>query len=256
MVKKVEKIKKQGKNPEKNKSGFKFGRNLGSFLIIIFSLVLLFFMIFIPYSYISVYNKNKVEPFANQSVYTDYQANVEKNAPDREIVYKDVKRMNARDFDVFTLDFVCTNINPESHKMSFKLNINWNENTSKLSTNESLLPVSKNSSSTVTAVVGVASEWVKFETYASQRTLKVTNANKDKDKAATATFSLTGIEDYPLKANTWPVKINVSSPNAYLFLSFAYKDNKKGEIHEAYILEFSFDDYYSAKGTNGAFPNK
>ena len=251
MVKKVKKIKKYKNEKVKKTNSFKFGRNLGSFLIILLGLVFLFFAVFIPYSYITVYNENKVDIFTDQSDYKEYLENMEKKS-DNTKVYKDIQIVNGRDFDLFDINFYATVINPEANKMNFSLEIKWNKNTSKLNEKESLKPIRDNK--TVRAVVGVDCNWVSCDSSPSAKSLMVTNSPEtDKNKT---TFFLTGIPKFPQKANTWPIRVNVSAPNAYIFLTFAYDDNKVGEVHEAYILKYTFDDYYDEKLTNGAFPTK
>ena len=257
MVRKNEKSKNVNSNKEKKQGGFKFGRNLGSFLIIIASLVLLFLLIAIPYSYISTASLNKAKVFEGQSIYTEYMEkyNAYKDKPNSTITYKPVRFTKANKFDAFDLRLECKeyihDYRDDKGKVTFDLSVKWNEATTAMAEQNKLNPIPGSSYNTVNTAVALASDWVKFSGYSYERGLRV---EYDKEAAIGTNYVITDVPKYPLFAKTWPIKVKVPTPTAYVFLSFSYSSNK-GTINEAYVVEFSYNQYMT-DSTVGAIPNK
>lgn len=235
MANKLKKIGAKEKK-EKNPSGFKFGRNLGSLLIVMGGLFLLFLIVFIPYSYISTYNNNKVSMFKGETAPTD-------------LVMTNVKRIDADKFDLLDIDFSATEFNQKGDTVKFSLKIKWNENTTKLT--DKFKPFANNSKYNVIAYVGLGANWVDYEAYSAKTSITLTNENINNNPVSkTITLSNKDIEKFPMKANTWPVKVTVDAPNAYLYLYFNY--DKNGKTHtNVYILEYTYDEYHTSDTVGG-----
>ena len=45
-----------------------------------------------------------------------------------------------------------------------------------------------------------------------------------------------------MKANTWPVKVKVKAPDAYLFIAFYYCTNGEYKLQQ-YVLHYTYNEY-------------
>ena len=214
----------------KEKKGFKFGRNSGTLLLIIGGLILLFLLISIPYGYISEGNKNDITPYKSKAE----TINIEK-----------AKRMKGSSFKEMDVEFYCSKYDVEGNTATFSLNIIWNENTSNLSDNSEKLEI-VSGSNTVEAYVALCADWVSFETYSTSQKFKVAPEHT----ALPKTVSLTGINHFPKYAKTWPIAVKVDTPNAYVYLRYTYLDSGN-RITKIYILEYTYNDYHTDKTIGG-----
>ena len=64
------------------------------------------------------------------------------------------------------------------------------------------------------------------------------------------TFSISNIPDFPAKANTWPIKVKVSAPTIYLYLSYEYTEDAITKT-KTYILKYSYKELMTSD-TSGA----
>ena len=241
-VNKVNKIKNNNKNKNKTEKKFKFGRNLGTLLIIIGGALVLFLLVFTPYSYITTAKNNDVTSYISGS------PNISVSGEDN------VTRMKGSDFDLFDIDFYCTNWNIDEDQAKFHLGIKWNDNTSKLNNKETLLQLDSSNSNNYTVRTGIclAADWVGYCEYSTTKEFAVTNS---KTVQTYSSYRISGIEQFPSKANTWPFKVNVETPNAYVYIYFGYYDttnpNNLKKVWKTYILEYTYDEYHTSKTQGG-----
>ncbi|MGM9969908.1 MAG: hypothetical protein ACI35S_05885 [Anaeroplasma sp.] len=231
MAKKVKKINKIEKsNNEEKKHKFKFGRNLGSLLIIIIGVIVIFFSIYIPSSYISVGKAGDVTPFVSGSTPITNLDNVIK--------------MDADKFDLFDIDFYATKYDTDADKITFSINFKWTDNTSELC--DHFNPFSNSNSYNIKAYICLASDWVGFTSYSTVLQYEFTK----KTNVSNRTSTLTGIKQFPQKVNTFPIKVKVEAPDTYLYLNFKYDKGGK-TIDNSYILKYTYNDYHTDKTIGG-----
>lgn len=206
------------------------GRNLFTLVIFLPITILLLLIVFVAINYISVYNSSKIQPFLDKTVDTEFT--------ESDYKINDLKRMKAKDFDDFGIVFTCTSYSEDENNVKFTLGTYKNENSVEII-------------ETMKANVCVAANWISFVAYGSKTTTLKLNDDKDKVEASSAnrkTFTVSVPSDtFPSKANTWPVKINVSQPKYYVYLEWQhYVDGKA--VTEAVVLEYNYDDVLPQTG--------
>ncbi len=255
-------------NNENSTKKFKFGRNPLSLIIIILAIVIIFFAIYIPSSYIGVYNSNHVTAFESSLPESD-------NYKIEQTKERNVQRIKAKDFDVLDLNFRATSysMKKDSHdatknpSVSFKLSMYWTDKTTELFGDHFLGinydgEVAINNTQTIRMAVCLATpEWIGYCNYSSDTIRPFSNkyvksAESSKDQPSESSYTINGNissddkaknQTFPATANTWPVKVSVDNPNAYLFIQFFYpKDGVKEQI---YIIEYTYDEYVNSDTT-------
>ena len=126
--------------------------------------------------------------------------------------------------------------------------------TSKLNNKETLLQLDSSSSNnyTVRTAICLAADWVGYCQYSTTKEFAVTN---NKAAQTYSSYRISGIEQFPAKANTWPFKVNVETPNAYVYVYFGYYDttnpNNLKKVWKTYILEYTYDEYHTSATQGG-----
>ena len=213
------------KNNEK-KTGFHFGRNLGTILIVLIGLALVALLVYIPSTYLTA--KSTSTPFESNVTDTmkqkvgltaDTYTTVISSTSTQTSSYKksmrdDAKIMNGKDFNLFDFEFYATKYNQEYGKtksddkglnygrVDFYTSFKWNENTENICPSGSFdnLPVSSTSSSissyNIYAYVCLAADWVKYDNkpfaqYSSYVNVTFTRKEKASTSTSTSTASTT-----------------------------------------------------------------
>lgn len=202
-----------------------FGRNIFTLVVAAFSILIVFLGIFITSQYVTTYNKNNITPFVTKKVGENFEENV--------YDLNNVVRMNGKDFDKLGVILKCTKFTDEetTKQATYELRLYSLEN-------------SKTVSTSVTANICFANDWVGYATYSSKSsTIKVAKDEAEALEKSTyrKTFTLNSFGEYPTKTDTWPIKISVDKPTIYLYLSYKYYENGT-EKTENYILKYSYDE--------------
>ncbi len=194
--------------------------NLLTLLILIFTPILLFFIVAIPTIYIKTYNENKVTPFA-----TDL----------KDIKKSDIIYGNKNTIKDFNFLFYCTKYN-DGGTVEFKSFAYENENTRKVLGNKSEISVK----------VGLCSNWVKTDIYSSSRSRRVAASAKTALGSSSyyATYSISSVPNLPLKGKL-PF-INIKELTAYVYLTYTTTINGTNTT-KRYVLEYDYEDYMVGK---------
>lgn len=207
-----------------------FGRNLFTLIFAIVVLLVLVLGISITMSYVTTNNANKITPFVDKNTTEQFTEGTYNT---------DAKRINGKDFDEFGLIFKCNQYLDEDSKKTatYELRVFKTEDT-------------KNITGSITANVCLAANWVGYASYATKSTSVKIAADEETALGSTAyrkTFTLSSLDDYPAKANTWPIKITVSEPTIYLYISYDYYENGKAKT-DTYILKYSYSELTPLEG--------
>ena len=200
----------------------KFRMNLLTLLILIFTPILLFFIIAIPTIYIKTYNDNKVTPFASDL----------KDVKKSDIIYGN--KNTIKDFNFL---FYCTKYN-DGGTVEFKSFAYENENTKNIIGNKSEISVK----------VGLCSNWVKTDIYSSSRSRRVANSAKTALGSSSyyATYSISNVPNLPVKGKLPFIKLKELT--AYVYLTYTTTVNGTNTT-KRYVLEYDYDDYMIGKIT-------
>ena len=209
-------------------------------LITLLSLIVLIPIIYSGVTYIKAWNKNAVpfEPTVEESDSTT--STTESTTEEKKTTPKisgvdltDVERMNNEDFNLFDVTFVATSYNDRenesTHSVTFSITIKKNDNTP-----STLTTVESSSSYMMKTGVCLQANWIGFESYQSSLT-SWTDSYLENGTSKTASVSCN--TQFPAKAETWPIKVTVDSPTAYLYILFRTQENGKYVIHP-YILKY------------------
>ena len=248
---------------EQQKTKFKFGRNPLSLLIILAGIGL-FFLIFIPiYSYSSTWNANKVTPFLtyyktassdSEKVKEKQMSRLSTQLPsgiidintksDTTTVYK----MKGKDFKLFDVEIKCnsyTNTHSGSDSAQFNFDLKWNDSTTEELGVKTLVPFSNENKKDIKLTSCFAANWVGFCMYQVSNNISQSTITPGVDETdytgATFTSTISGLDYFPAKANTWPVPQKVNAPDLFLYIEFNYQNN--GQKTRIYILQYTFDEY-------------
>ncbi len=313
---------------EKNKKNHIFGRNLFTFFFVIFVAVLIFFMVYIPYSYISTKAKANPVPFetnvtdtmktnvgvkvttSTTTTTTTTSGSVTSTTTGAQMT-DDAVKMKGSEFDDLNIKFYAETYDDlDSGTATFYLQLQWNKKTGEMITSKKMTRLST-SGYTVYAYVCLSAPWViadnkPFANYSSLQSytikapdpdksytsLKDTekvfdsketyyvkengeynvaevnseNFNELKDTLYTATpiyegtaqsktISVSGLKNFPYKTKLWtdtfPTRVSVDAPTAYVYIYFKYQDENSKVITKRYILSYEYSEYHTDKTKGG-----
>ena len=245
-------------NSENNKKKFKFGRNPLSFLIVVCSLIFIFFVACIIRGLVLINVTYDVTPYKTNVTddYTSKFTNIEGVFDDIDMYeYKDIKR-NIPDssskkgcyttlfFDIY---FYCKNyLYEDADRAQFVLDIQWNAQTKEYTKDYGLKYLPGSSTKNVYATLCLAKDKVKYCEYLdSPTTFKLGPSIT----ASSQTLKMTNLGCFPLVSkNTFPLYHKEIAPDAYLFLYF----QSAGEDEAKKIcIHYTYDEYMTIY-TNGA----
>ena len=224
-------------------------------IVLLISLLVLLILTPIIYSgvtYIKAWNKNVVpfEPTVEESTDSTTTTSTEEKKTTPKITGVDltnVKRMDNKDFNLFNITFQATNYNDRTDEgkqnVTFKIVIERNENS------PTLTYVDSGSTYLMKTGVCLHADWIAFESYQSSLStytdtyLKAGNTGKP-------TFSVPCKTQFPAKADTWPVKVTVDSPDAYLYILYKTQENGVTTVN-SYILKYTYEEYMTSSTTGG-----
>lgn len=255
----MKKIVNNGENTpsNENKKKFKFGRNPLTFIILISSIVVIFFIacmirglykINVTYD-VTPYKTNMTEDYKNQftgvsAVFNDIEF----------YDYKDIKKNKAESdskagcytnlyFDTY---FYCKNylfINKD--EAEFSLQIQWNANTKTYAKSYGLKEFT--TSCNVYATLCLAKDKVDFCKYlTSIQKMKISETTSIMSPRA---LTMSGLKHFPLVSkDTFPIYHSEKAPDAYLYFCF----QSKGEDEpKKFCIHYTYDEYMTYD-TNGA----
>lgn len=248
---------------------FHFGRNPLSIIIVLAALGILFLIFFPIYSYSSTWNNNNVTPFEtyyNTSESNDsetVQAKKQKRLSTVLPAVVDLKtkdasyeiyKMNGKDFDLFDLEINCTaytnthdvdSSGSSTDNAKFTFTVRWTDKTTEQLGVNFLIPF--DGKKDIKLHTCFAADWVGFCKYQTSTNVSqsiITKASTESDEDYTgASFSSTisGLEYFPAKANTFPVPVSVKTPDLFVYIEFKYQHN--GAKTRVYVLKYTFDEY-------------
>lgn len=254
----MKKIVNNGENTpsNENKKKFKFGRNPLTFIILISSIVVIFFiaciirglyLINVTYD-VTPYKTNMTEDYKSQftgvsAVFNDIEF----------YEYKDIKKNKAESdktngcytnlyFDTY---FYCKNYLFENDdEATFTVQVKWNANTKTYTKNYGLKYLS--SSYNVYTTLCLAKDKVDFCKYAASiQKMKI----GDTLSIATRSFTMTGLAGFPLVSKkTFPIYHSEKAPDAYLY--FCFQSAGEDELKKI-CIHYTYDEYM-INITNGA----
>lgn len=214
-----------------------FGRNLFTLLVFGGGFIIIVLAIFSTVSYISTYNGSKITPFVDKNFDEQWTA--------EDYNVENAIRITNEELEEFGVIFTCTEYSEDSNTAKFKLKTYKKENTKS--------PIEQDGK-WITANVMMTAEWINFVSYSSNKTTSLRmyddeeTANGSSSKSNySKEFTVKNLANFPAKANTFPVKIEVDEPTIYLFISYNYKQN--AEIKNlTYIIEYSYSDLIPETG--------
>lgn len=230
-------------------------------IVLLISLIALLILIPIIYSgvtYIKAWNKNVVpfEPTVEESTESTNSTNSTTTTSTEEkkttpkitgVDLTNVKRMDNKDFDLFNITFQATNYNDRldegKQNVTFKVVIERNEKS------PTLTYVDSGSTYLMKTGVCLHADWIAFESYQSSLStytdtyLKAGNTGKTNINISCKT-------QFPAKADTWPVKVTVDSPDAYLYILYKTQENGVTTVN-SYILKYTYEEYMTSTTTGG-----
>ncbi len=248
-----------------------FGRNIFTFLFVAISVVVLFFLFYIPYSYISTYSKANPTPF-DTNVTSSMKSNVgiedtsstTSSTGANEIKMTDgAKIMKGKDFNDLDLKFYAQTYDQEKGNVTFYSSLAWNENTTKLVGDGNLAGMSSSSTYNLYMYVCISSKWIRvddkpFANYSSLQSFKIEKPTGEEKTGAAYTrssISLSGLTNFPYKTALWtetfPTSVYVGAPTAYLYLYFIVENTDKTTTNYRYILEFDYNEYHTNETVGG-----
>lgn len=244
----VKKVNQKGKK-EKDPNKFHLGRNLGTYLIILASLVGLVLIILALFStligstsYLQVYNNNKVNPYQDEN-------HVEE--------IKDPVFVEAKDFELFDVKLEATSIDThDSHKATFELSVIKNDSTPQLAPirYNSGFKVDVESSYRAYASICLAADWVgvcDYSTSYSYITKTAIESTMENTTKKTISVSLGKNDVFPMTTSNWPVPIKVQTPDAYVLIAFYEEVNGQYNLKN-YVLHFTYNEFYVEGTTSPA----
>lgn len=238
------------------KKKFRLGRNPLTFIILITTIIVIFFVACIIRGLYKINSEYNVTPYKT-NVTEDYKgqfSGVSAVFNDIEFYeYKDIKRNKAENdkndgcytnlyFDSY---FYCQNYLFENDdEVKFSLKIQWNANTKAYSKSYGLKYFSSNYN--IYTTLCLAKDKVNFCEYLSSiKKLRIGESLS----SASCTMDMSGLSVFPLVAkDTFPIYHSEKAPDAYLFFCF----QSLGEDEPKKIcIHYTYDEYMTNK-TNGA----
>ena len=318
---------KQNKNQKKHL----FGRNPFTFFVVLFGAVLIFFMVYIPYSYISTKAKANPIPFdtnvtdtmkTNVGVKTSTATTTTTTTATSGSITStstgpkmtdDAEIMKGSEFKDLNIKFYAETYDDlDSGNATFHLELQWNKKTGEMIKSMKMNQLSSNGY-TVYAYVCLSAPWVladdkPFANYSSLQsyTIKAPDPSevytslKDTDKtfdpnakyytmnsetkayevaevtaetfeelkptlysityvyegtSQSKTVSVSGLKNFPYKTKLWtdtfPTRVSVDAPTAYVYIYFKYQDENDKIITKRYILSYEYNEYHTDKTKGG-----
>ena len=254
----MKKIVNNGENTpsNENKKKFKFGRNPLTFITLISSIVVIFFvacmirglyLINVTYD-VTPYKTNMTEDYKNQftgvsAVFNDIEF----------YEYKDIKKNKAESdktkgcytnlyFDTY---FYCKNyLYINNDEAEFTVQVKWNANTKTYAQSYGLQEFTTGYN--VYTTLCLAKDKVDFCKYAASiQKMKIS----DTLSIATRSFTMTGLAGFPRVAkDTFPIYHSEKAPDAYLY--FCFQSAGEDELKKI-CIHYTYDEYM-INITNGA----
>mgnify|MGYP006873001040 CR=1 FL=1 len=276
---------KNKENENKKNKKHIIGRNPLTILIFTLGAVVLFFLIYIPYSYISTRLKASPTPFVTNVTstmktnvgVTDTSTSSTTTAKSTKILTEmtdEAITMKGKDFDVLDINFYAQTYDQAKGSATFHCDLTWNANTTALIPNKAMTTLS--SSYTTYVYVCLSAPWVyvndsAFAEYSSLQyfTLKapvsttttdddgneVTTTPEKGDTYTRESISVSGLGNFPYRTSLWtetfPTIVCVDAPTAYVYIYFKYKDDDNNEVSKRYILEYEYNDYHTNSTVGG-----
>lgn len=242
------------KNEEKiERTKFKFGRNPLSFIIVVVSLAIIIFGAVTISSYVTAWNNNKVTPFVTAKSDEDTTTSAYKDSLPSNFSLQEesdnyiIKRMDGKDFNLFDFTVECKEYGQQTNgSATFNFSIKANDN---IKSKVKVLKDLDNNHKNIQFAFCFASDWVGLCKYAS--TVTKYELSFTAEEATTFTKSITGLSNYPLSANTFPVPIKVYTPDLYVCITFSYESS--GVKTENYILRYTYNEYHVDGVTVGGY---
>lgn len=212
-------------------------------LLVIIIGVLITPFIYSGTTYIKAWNNNKITPFAPTVTESDSGGEATTTDKISGLKLDNVQRINHTEFNKFDLTFEATNYDDrDAKKVEFKIILKKNDNTP-----SGLTTISSGSTNMVQTGICLCANWIGFESY--QTSLSTFNDSYLTNGTARTT-SIKCETTFPAKADTWPVKVTVDSPNCYLYIYYRTQEN--GEyVDNSYILEYTYSDIMTSSTTGG-----
>ena len=215
-------------------------------IVILISIVVLIVLIPFIYSgvtYITAWNNNLVTPYAKTVTKNDdgTETTTDKISG---VELDNVKRMDGKDFNLFTITFEATYYNDRADEkgtdiqtVKFSLKVTKNENSP-----EGLKTISSSSTYYFKAGVALCSNWIKLDSYSTSLTSFALDSAK--------TLTVKCPNQFPAKASTWPIPVTVESPDCYLYFYYLTQENGK-EVKNSYILKYTYQEYMTSTTEGG-----
>lgn len=212
-------------------------------LLVIIIGVLITPFIYSGTTYIKAWNNNKITPFAPTITQSDDSSTPTETAKISGLKLDNVKRIEHTEFDKFDLTFEATNYDDrDAKKVDFKIILKKNDNTP-----DGLTTISGSSTTLVQTGICLCANWIGFESY--QTSLSTFN-DSYLTNGSSRTTSIKCETSFPAKADTWPVKVTVDSPDCYLYVYYRTQEN--GEyVDNSYILKYTYSDIMTSSTTGG-----
>ncbi len=220
-------------------------------LISILSLIVLLPIIYSGVTYIKAWSNNKKVPFAptvTVSETTDSSTTTSTTTETPKISglkLDDAKRIDNKDFNLFDITFYATEYNDrenEKQQVVFSMSLKRNENTP-----TTLVESASGQTSLVQTGICLVANWIEFESYQSSLS-SFTNSYLENNTSRTVTINCK--TQFPAKAETWPIKVTVDSPDCYVYVYFRTQESGK-YIDNSYILKYSYEEYVTKQTQGG-----
>lgn len=218
-------------------------------LIVIVAAIILVPIIYSGTTYIKAWNTNKKTPFApTVTESTDESSSTTTTETPRisGLILDDVQRIDNKDFNLFDITFQATSYNDREadkvQQVSFSIVIKKNDNTP-----TNMVETSNSSNCLVSTGLVLCANWISLESYQSS----LSNFSESYLTNGTSrNVTLACTTQFPAKADTWPVKVTVDSPDCYMYLYFRTQENGKYK-NNSYILKYTYDEYMTESTQGG-----
>ncbi len=231
---------------------FKFGRNPLSFIIVVVSLAIIIFAAITISSYVKTWNDNKVTPFVSSSDDGSNNTKYKNSLPTGFALQEEsenyiIKRMDGKDFNLFDFKIECREYGQLTNgSATFDCSIKANDNIKEKAKVLKDLDTNKRN---IQFAFCFAADWVGMCTYATS--ISKYQISYTAEDPTTFTKSISGLSNFPLTANTFPVPIKVYTPDLYVCITFSYESG--GVKTENYILKYTYNDYHVDGVTIGGY---
>ena len=220
-------------------------------LIAIVAMIILIPIIYSGVTYIKAWSNNKKTPFAPTIAVTETTESSTTTSTTTEtakisgLKLDNVKRIDNKDFNLFDITLYASEYNDrenEKQQVVFSISLKKNENTP-----AGLVETASGQTSLVQTGLCLVANWIPFESYQSSLS-SFTNSYLENNTSRTVTINCK--TQFPAKAETWPIKVTVDSPDCYLYLYFRTQENGK-YVDNSYILKYSYEEYVTKQTQGG-----